>query len=298
MAIVIRTDNTVIWAGPITTRTYQSQAQVVSMNMESYESIFAGVKVLTDFERKATDQLTIFKDLITAMQAQPYNNFGLDTSSIGTSGVLRDIKVRAYEDKFFADPIDELLKQTDSFDYVIDPYFDANEQLQLRVRAGYPYLGYGQDGIWVDYPGPVSNYYFPESFAKGGTRHTFVGRGEGSSMRRATVVNQDLLDQGYPAWDKVMADKSVSDQAVVTRMARQAAAQYKLPVVTPTIEIKPDEFIEWAEWNNLGVPLHTVVEDARFPSQHTFGRRMLGWDLTPSSSENVEELKLVLEGDE
>jgi hypothetical protein len=298
LALVALRDEVVVWGGPIWSRTFQSQANVCSMTAQSFESVLSAVKVLTQFKRKNTDQLVIFRDLIAAMQAQPYNNFGIDTSLIGASGILRDLTIEAFEDQFFIKGVEELVSQTGSFDYTFEPYFDANEVLQIRARAGYPYLGYGQDGISLDYPGQITNYYYPESAARGGTRHTFTGRGEGTRMKRALVLNQDKLDAGYPAWDKILSDKSVDTQAKVDNMGVAMAKQYALPVVTPTFEVKLTNDIEFGEWNNLGVPVMVTIEDARFPDQLQVSRRMLGWDMTPQSSEDVESLSLVLEGND
>lgn len=298
IALVAVRDDVVVWAGPIWSRTFQSQANVVSMTCQSYESIFSAVKMLSTFSRTNVDQLTIFKDLITTMQAQPYNNFGIDVSGIGLSGVLRSMLFEYFEDTFFAKGIEELVKQAGSFDYTLEPYFDANEVLQIRARTGYPYLGYGQEGIALDYPGQITNYYWPESAGRGGTRHTFTGKGEGTAMKRVTYVNQDLLDAGYPAFDKVVSDKSVDSQATIDLMGEAASIQFKTPINTPTIDLKLTEDIEFGEWNNVGVPVSATIEDARFPNQTTFSRRMLGWDLSPLSSESTDVLKLVLEGND
>src|SRR5690348_8673194 len=43
-ALIVMRDNTVIWGGPIWVRTYQSQANVISLNGQTYESLFSAVK--------------------------------------------------------------------------------------------------------------------------------------------------------------------------------------------------------------------------------------------------------------
>jgi hypothetical protein len=298
MALVAMRDDVVIWAGPIWSRTYQSQANVMPMTGQSYESIPSAVKLRSTFSRTGADQLHIFRDLLATLQAQPYNNFGMNLTKIGSSGVLRDLTVEWFEHRFFSEPIGDLLEQEGSFDYTMLPYFDANEILQIDVLTGYPYMGVGQEGIALDYPGQITNYYWPESAARGGTRHTFLGAGEGSGMAYGEYQNQAKLNAGYPAFDRVVSNKSITDNAQATRAAAAAGEKYGTPVTNPTFELKLTEDIEFGEWNNLGVPVSVTIQDVRFPQQNSATRRMLGWDLTPSSSESVDMLKLILEGND
>lgn len=298
LALVAMRDDVVVWAGPIWSRTYQSQANVISLTGQTYESIFSAVKMYSSFSRIGVDQLTIFHDLIELMESQPNNDFGLDTSEIGISGIPRDLETFWYEHQMFSSPIEELLKQSNSFDYALNPYMDANEQLQIKVKTGYPYLGYGQEGVTFDYPGQLSNYWYPESAAKGSTRFTLVGKGEGTVMPYSVQWDNDKLTKGWPGFDKVMSDKTISDQVILESMAVSYAGQFGLPVITPTFDMKLTPDIEFGEWTNLGVPVTAVVEDPRFPNQITLSRRMLGWDLSPLSSESSDVLKLVLEGND
>jgi hypothetical protein len=298
MAVVALRDEVPIWGGPIWVRTYQSQSKSMQLQCQTYESIFASVKVYSTFTRRQVDQLTIFKDAIATMQAQGNNNFGLDTSGIGTSGVLRDVAVEWYEHQMWQRVIDDLLKQDNTFDYSIDLFMDEDEVLQPVVRAAYPYLGFGQDGVSFDYPGQITNFWYPESAARGGTRLTMIGKGEGSSMKSGVGLHNDLLAAGYPGFDIIITDKEIENDEALARAILSAARQFKTPVTTPTIELKLTDDIEFAEWNNLGAPIHANIEDVRFPDGLTLDRRMIGWDLRPESSESVGELKLVLEGND
>jgi hypothetical protein len=296
-ALYVLRDNYCIWAGPIWSRTYQSQAQVCSITGQTYESIFSQMEVLSRFKRVNTDQMIIFKDLITLMQAQPSSNFGLDTSGIGTTGVLADLTVEQFEHKMFNEPIDDLLKASNSFDYMIDYIFDpATEIVSLLVKTGYPYLGFGQYGIDLDYPGSVTNYWWSESAAKGTIRQNVLGTGQGSAMAIATYEHSDLLAAGYPAWAMNRAEKGVRNKVLLSRIAEETGRVNRMPFVTPTFEFNIDDAVDFAEWANFGTPANVHVQDARFPDGKDFNRRMIGWGYQPADSDGTESLKIVVEG--
>jgi hypothetical protein len=295
-------NNQAIWAGPIWSRTYQSQASVCSITGQSYESIFAKIKILSRIER-TDDQTLQLKYLIDLMQAQPSCNFGIDTSSIIASGVLRDMTVETFEQKVFGEPINDLLKIAGSFDYIIDYTIDTNDNIGITAKTGYPALGWGSPGIELDYPGQVTNYYWPDSAARGIVRETVMGKGEGSSMLVATYTNDDLVVAGYPMWETPRAEKGIDDPIQLAGVAEESGRTKKMPVSIPTLEINVSEGedgIDFAEWSSLGVPITLNIDedDPRFPDGKRFSSRMLGWDYTPASSENTESLKLILEGQE
>jgi hypothetical protein len=299
-ALYVLRDNVCIWAGPIWSRTYQSQSNSIQMNGQTYESIFSRIKMQELFVQIDVDQIEILRGIFFRMQGQQNCNFGIDyTAYMPMSGVPQTTIVQAYEHKFFSEPLEDLLKGSNSFDYIIDYMVDpSDDSIDLFCKTGYPYLGYGQYGIDLDYPGAVTNYYYPESGSKGLVRATTLGQGEGTSMPIAEYTNTDLVAAGYPMWEDVRSEKQISDFGTLIGMAEETGRTFRIPVSTPTIEIKVDESIDFAEWGNFGVPINLHIQDARFPQGKDFSRRMLGWDFTPQSSENVEAIKVVLEGQE
>jgi hypothetical protein len=295
------------WAGPIWSRTYQSQASVISLTGQTYESIFEMIKILSRIER-TDDQTLLFKYLIDVMQAQASCNFGIDTSQVTASGVNQSLTVETYEQKTFGEPMSDMLKASNGFDYVIDYTMNPTTDVpQLVLKTGYPYLGFGQAAINLDYPGAVSNYYYPESASQALVRETVMGKGEGTAMPVAEYTNWDLVNAGYPMWEKPRSEKSISDPAQLNRIAEESGTTKKMPISIPTIELElgtddPDrEPVDFASWGSLGAPINLTISDPRFPiEQYPDGKvlssRMLGWDYSPSSSEGTESLKLVLEG--
>jgi hypothetical protein len=295
-ALFVLRDNLCIWGGPFWSRTFQSQSNSEQLTGQSFESVFSAIEVLSRFKRTKTDQTTVFKDLITTMQAQPSSNFGFDTSLITPTGVLVDLTVETYEHRMYSDAIDELLKASNSFDYVIDPVFDPSDNsFDLLVRTGYPYMGFGQGAINLEYPGQISNYYWSESAGKGGVIQTLLGAGEGTAMPVAVKPHADLLAAGYPAWAKIDSEKGIRDRTRLTAVAEEYARVHKTPVVTPTVEFEVTQ-TDFAEWNNLGAPVNFHVTSAKHPGGKDLTSRMLGWDYSPPESDNKEQLRIILEG--
>lgn len=295
--IVLR-DEIPVWGGIIWNRTWQSEALSMQMNLMTFESLFSRIRMMSTFAAAATDQTTIFKSLINMMQAQPNNNFNLDLSGILPTGINRDLTLPYYEYHVFQDAIDLLMGQSNAFDWIMDPVLNSDGTVGIKIRTGYPYLGFGSIPITFDYPGQVANYTFPESTADGGTRITFLGAGEGTAMPMTPVWDYGLLNAGYPGWDKIISNKAVDNQVQLDSMAQASSIQYQLPITMPTIEVKLDQNLGFTEWASLGLPFNLYMQDERFPDGYMFPSRMIGWTLTPGSSESVELLKLVLEGDQ
>jgi hypothetical protein len=295
-AIFALRNNQCIWAGPIWSRTYDSQASVVSITGQTYESIFAQIQVGSQINW-TMDQTLAFKALIDLMQSQGATNFGIDTSQIGASGVMTTLNVNWYEHKMFSDPVDTLLSAAGSFDYFIDYTLDpTTNNIGIVAKVGYPYLGFGQHGIDADYPGSITNYYWPESAAKGAVTETLLGQGEGTATLVGVYTQADLIASGYPNWARVDTAKTINDPVLLGRVAAETANAYRIPVAVPTFNLKVDEAVDFNEWSNFGIPFNAHIQDPRFPKGKDVNARMIGWDLTTATSENVEQVNVVIDG--
>lgn len=291
-------DSIPVWGGIIWNRTYNSEALTMELSMSTFESAFSRIKMLSQFSATQTDQTTIFLNLINMLQGQPYNNFGWNTSGIQPTGILRNLSVDVNEHHMFQDPIDTLMQQSQTFEWTMDPVINSDGTIGVNIRTGYPYLGYLTAPSTFDYPGQAGDYYWPEGANNGGVRLTYLGKGEGSSMMFAMVDDVAREAAGYPAWDVIVSNKNIADQNQINSMAASAAIQYRIPMVTPTIDLHLDQDLSFTEWSSLGLPFNFYMQDERFPAGFLFPSRMIGWTLTPNSSESVEALKLVLEGDQ
>lgn len=122
----IYADSDLVWAGPI--QTIGIQGLVATLNCTGLLSYTERMGVTADTTWTATDQFTIAADLIDDWQALSYGHYGIDTSSVGTSGVTRDRTYLRNDLKSVWDVLSNLGAVTDGFDLHVDP---ASRELVL-----------------------------------------------------------------------------------------------------------------------------------------------------------------------
>jgi hypothetical protein len=112
-------DSTLVWAGEVQTLNIQGQSvQLGCIGLLGY-TFRMGVTADTTFT--AVDQFTIAKTLVDNQQAQNYGNYGIDTSTVGTSGVTRNRTYLRNELHNVGQRITELGAVIDGFDLKVDP---------------------------------------------------------------------------------------------------------------------------------------------------------------------------------
>lgn len=109
----------VLEAGPIASvDSDRGQVTITARTLLQYVAFWY---ILADQIFTNTDQFVIVKNLIDYWQNQDYGNFGLDTSSIGTSGVNRDRSYLGVETKNILEAITQLANVESGFDVDVDP---------------------------------------------------------------------------------------------------------------------------------------------------------------------------------
>lgn len=128
----IYADSVLVWAGELQTLTLQGQT--VQLGCVGLLGYTFRMGIIADLVYAAVDQFTIAAGLIDQWQAQTYGNFGIDTSTVGTSGVVRDRTYLRNELHNVGQRITELSAVIDGFDLRVDP---ATRKLVLAYpRAG------------------------------------------------------------------------------------------------------------------------------------------------------------------
>lgn len=115
----IYADSTLSWAGEI--QTLNIQGQTVELGCVGLLGYLFRMGVTSDQTFTATDQFTIAKTLVDNWQALNYGNYGIDTSTVGTSGVTRDRTYLRNELHNVGQRITELGNVSDGFDLKVDP---------------------------------------------------------------------------------------------------------------------------------------------------------------------------------
>lgn len=112
-------DSTLEWAGEV--RTLAVDGQAVALNCVGLLGYTDRMGVTADLTYSGVDQFTIAKGLVNHWQGLSYGHYGIDTSGIGTSGVVRDRTYLAAELHNVGRRLQELAAVLDGFDVHVDP---------------------------------------------------------------------------------------------------------------------------------------------------------------------------------
>lgn len=302
VALYMERDGTLIWGGIVWSRKYDASTKQMDITALEFESYFDHVVIETNFVKQSVGMYQIFKDLVDLLQLQDGCDLNFITSGINVShpsSILRTSLIPAYEYHYAADVVQDLITPEDGFDYVIDVVPSGIQDKPLKVlRVGYPLLGVTvqESTLTFDYPGNIDTYTWTESATNAGVKFGGIGAGSGSKMLRADTVDSDLRTAGYPSWWYVKANKDLGTQAEVNKYAAALRQRYRMPVGSPTFELKADRIPMFDAWNDLGAQFQVYIEDARFPDGKTINSRFLAWSLTPAENNRPETLKLTIEG--
>lgn len=214
---VITRNKAVVWRGPVDTpsETDETGNRFVDFGGEGLESYLKQWHVTTTLTHAAVDQFTIARGLVAHHQGKAGGNFGIDTSAVNLSGVVRDRTYHGVELKNIFEALVELAEVENGFDFHVDP---ASRELVLhypRRGSRKPDLIFDERTIrkfarTVDRPGQASQVLG-------------VGAGEGDAMLR-----RDLQDAGAAAAHKltqrVYTAKTVNQAATLEGHVRRELA--------------------------------------------------------------------------
>lgn len=119
--VVVRRNRAVVWRGPILTTDEDDEARLLLVGGEGLGAHAKKWHVTSTISHSNVDQFTIARSLINHHQGKAGGDFGIDTSAVTTSGVLRTRTYPGYEQKNIYDALVELSEVEDGFDFNIDP---------------------------------------------------------------------------------------------------------------------------------------------------------------------------------
>lgn len=120
-----------------------------SINLEArgVSSYFKFMNVEADMNFTGVDQALIVKALVDQWQALAYGNFGIDTSGITVTGVVRTIQYLVNELHNVGARISDLSQMANAFDYSVNP---ASRRLELWSPGRGVDRSFGEDAIIFD----------------------------------------------------------------------------------------------------------------------------------------------------
>lgn len=216
----------------------QRQGETVTMYAQGLLGYARYWFVEQDLVFSQVDQCMIVKSLVDHWQGLEYGHFGIDTSAVFESGMLRDATYLANENHNIGQRIEELGKRINGFDVDVDP-------VTRRLQLHYPIKGIdrsdGEDAIVFD-ASNISNGDVAWSVGPDDVASEAYGTGTSNdSSIRSHVTNLDLRAQ----FGRVGAASSfdgVSEQGTLdghTQALLEARAE-PLFIPGPDVRVTPD----------------------------------------------------------
>lgn len=296
--LVMEREGVPVWWGIVWSRNFQSQAKSVQIYGAGFEVYPSKQLMLSNFTRLATNQLDIFCDLWTEMQGVSGRNLNINIPTGNPATVTKDLTVSLTDRKYYIEPMNALANAIDGFDWTITVTRDGTGYRKDLV-LGYPYLGVNTsaDSLTFDYPGNILNYYQTESMADAGT-HTFgYGAGEGESQLVASAEFNDMvLGEGWPRWDAEVSLKDIDNFDNLQQVTLQQGIKNKPPMNTYTVTLKGNLEPIIGSYT-LGDACTLSLHDSKHPEIFEIDTRVVGYEITPQSSDSTEEVKLIIPGD-
>lgn len=296
--VVAEAANRVLWGGLIWSRTYQSQAKSMQVYAKTLDQYSAKRIIHSDWDFQDADPKNIFLALYRDMQSDPYSIQVSVPSDFSASAAI-DLTVDGSEMKTYRSVFDTLSAAADTgFEWTIDWVRNGNSYTR-SLRIGTP-LGspLSENSIVFEYPGNILNYWRNDTMASGGTNLFGIGAGEGDDMLVAEVEYADLLNGGFPRIEDQFSFKDVDDLNNLTRLTQMQSTIYKVPQPVYSVQMKGDREPAFGDYG-LGDYCRLVIKDPLHGGAgSSFPTRIIKWDYTPPSSDDVEQVQLTFQGDD
>lgn len=289
------------WGGILWTRSWQEQGKSIQMTGQSFESFPYQCDLRTTLDYSGgIDQRNLLINLWETLQAMASRDIGvLLPSNFTPDNIIRTNQYFDYGAWSFGKIIDDQLGLLNAFDYTIEVAYDSSDQpykfLRVDDMLSRPLA---QSQIVFDYPGIVNTFWWPENAAKGATSESGIGAGQDATMLRSLVTASPLLAAGYPDLTQFYTNKDTQDQTTLDSQTLQELEKVALPITIPTIQLNPDQLPQFGDYL-LGDQGKFTLKSPRFVREGGMKdtmQRIVGWDVTPASSQSTERIAVILDG--
>lgn len=206
-AVIVR-NKMQVWVGPINTMDEidSDQQRLLSFRGEDGFAHTKKMFLTSTLTYNDADQFTIAKGLVDHHQNKAGGNFGIDVSSIGTSGVLRDRTYYDFEHKNVYDALTELAEVENGFDIT----FDSSTR---RLVAHYERAGQRNTNLVWD-SRTIRSFSRSIDASTQASQVLGIGAGEGDEMLRRNFQDSTAVAR-YGLTQKVYTNKDVKIQATL-----------------------------------------------------------------------------------
>lgn len=254
-------DGAIVWAGPLVGGQIQGGTLSLTARGLGYYLRYMWVtgSAATTYTFTGSDEFTIGKWLVDHWQALDYGHFGIDTSSIGTSGTTRDRTYVAAENPNVHQEL-ERLASVAGFNWWIDP---ATRQLNFGTRGTdlsstvvLDSRNIGDEGIAAD---TAADEFASEAFGVG----TSADSDPITSTQSNTTVRQSFGRVGIAAsFDGVSVQGTLDDHTSKLVDDHDRPAFVPGPKLIPVIDADigdfgPGDTVPWEYDAGLGLQTFT-----------------------------------------
>lgn len=290
-----------VWGGVIWGRTYNSTSQELSITAQEWESYFAHRRVNQTVSFNNIDQLVIAKTLIQNAQAEPYGDIGVGYNSHGqtTSGVLVDRVYYNYELKNVFEAIQDLSRQDDGFDFVIDVSYDPITGLPRKdFNTYYPRSGVAYTSNNINIPvfefpaGNMVEYEYPEDGSLVANQIYALGAGSNEGKLLATAADTARFAEGWALLENTTNYSDITDQTVLQNLATAQVLAVSYPPVVLKVVVPAYQNPEFGSYE-IGDDCRVIITDDRFPNTLDAIYRIVGLSVQPGE-DGPERVTLTL----
>jgi len=290
-------DGTIIWGGIIWGRSYNSNEQTLSFNAREFESYFERRRITTTTSFTNQDQLAIARNLITQAQSAAYGDIGILVGT-ETSGINLSRTYYGYEHKQTYQAIQDIARQEDGFDFLIECAYDGGGTIIKTLKLGYPRIGtaYTSSSITVPvFELPASNIVFYDfSEDASNMANTVYALGAGSNEGKLIITEQDTAKfaEGWALLEEQSNYSDVTSSAYLEELAEGQVLAISEPIGIFKIIVPAFEQPLFGSYS-IGDDARLRITDQRFPTTLDEIYRIVGITVTPGE-DGPERVTLTL----
>lgn len=288
-ALYVERNNELIWGGIIWDRDFDNSTRQISLVCQTFDSFYDRTVLEKNYVKQSVEQVTCFTSLVTKVNAQAGSNIGLTCPSITATGTKRTILLPAYEFHYANEVIEQLIDSDDGLEYTVELANSGTADTPTKtIRIAPVDTLNTTDIIYLDSPGNVLQYTWPENAMQGGNKFASRGGGVGNRAPTAVFVDADSIAAGYPSLWSVSNYPDTVDLRIVKAKTKRQIVTNKVPRVAPPISVRGDVMV--GHWQKIGATVQFDIKDVRFPNGYHDTRRMYGWQMTFQDGDTQESV--------
>lgn len=286
-AIYVDRNGTIVWAGVLWSRDYDSVSQKITFQAREFESYFEKRRIVTTYTATNVDQFTVVEDLFNQIQSVSGGNIGLVIPT-NTSGVLVTKTYNDYEQKPLTEAVYELSRSNTGFDWNIDVNYDSSYNIVKTLELAYPRRGTkmvanGVNNIVLEFPGSIVSYKYPEDGSSVATRMYGVGAGTGPGKTLSTQSSTDQLAAGWPLIEQSVSYTDYTDQTLLDNITLASLNAVINPIVV--MEVITEAYnVPILGAFRTGDDVRVRITDPWFPTTLDVTRRISKYTVTPGEA--------------